>query len=831
MSRKRSRLFFAFTSIIVLCCTLTLKAQTINNQWPAGKYKFGYSNLKESVVLSLNLADNNRFYSTLLYKNLNDTTRGSYKVIGDTIYFSSDIRYSGLPAYYKLGKGLPSQNIVIQLDSLIKYADTYLFLAVQPTFKKDKMELIGYLLKNAKANLEAESEDHGETLQKSYYISLPKSDSLFLYSTVSFLDTTIYSLSIPKNADTLVVNCKNILTPDGNKFAPIQCYKGESTNELVFVSPNYPNLYYANAFLEKDLAATLPQADPRYASLLSIENVTTTILKKKEIDYSRENADSTVTNDYADKTTKDTIPYYRSYNKAVANANINNKYVLMYYQPSGGTSGSAKKQLKDLEELANSYHTIKEFNNKFSVFIANDTDKLLFRDYGVKKFPALVITDNAGKALYASYGYSLSDFSSDLIYNSSYYDTQIQMLQKLHAHEINTTEAEKIKTSDSKIMITQYLKDVESVKDLTGGSDDNEESTKNTYKSKLQLTYDTALVYTCINKLISQTTEADTTLAQFIIDFYPVDVAASYLAMPDTANDKKYYDKAFKYLVHNYKDLSKYAYNIKDDYYSKDSALYAYLNKSITGIYTTTESLASTYTDDTISFKELLYTARHNQLLLRRYLIDQVPELTHFQMPLLLNMLNLYADSLNMSTQYIDWSRNYFNTLITDAVSAKKTIDSLNNILYAQMPAEYVVAMPDNAYSIINTDDYSSEQTKYLNKIDDENKSQPIYFRAIYANIFNNAAWYLYTHKQSNEYLKDALKWSKASLTIEPKSPYYLDTYAHLLYVTGNKAEAIQYEQRAVDESNNKQSKYYIDKDIHKTMVKDLAKMQAGREL
>lgn len=66
----------------------------------------------------------------------------------------------------------------------------------------------------------------------------------------------------------------------------------------------------------------------------------------------------------------------------------------------------------------------------------------------------------------------------------------------------------------------------------------------------------------------------------------------------------------------------------------------------------------------------------------------------------------------------------------------------------------------------------------------------------------NEAAWNIYEEKQENSNrLKDALKWSNKAMTLSSELPQYsmfADTYAHLLYKTGAKEDAIKVQEDAV---------------------------------
>jgi len=63
----------------------------------------------------------------------------------------------------------------------------------------------------------------------------------------------------------------------------------------------------------------------------------------------------------------------------------------------------------------------------------------------------------------------------------------------------------------------------------------------------------------------------------------------------------------------------------------------------------------------------------------------------------------------------------------------------------------------------------------------------------------NRAAWGFYETVSDKKALQEALSWSKRSLDLSPDNTAFIDTYAHLLYKTGQPKEAMQWQQKAID--------------------------------
>jgi hypothetical protein len=91
-----------------------------------------------------------------------------------------------------------------------------------------------------------------------------------------------------------------------------------------------------------------------------------------------------------------------------------------------------------------------------------------------------------------------------------------------------------------------------------------------------------------------------------------------------------------------------------------------------------------------------------------------------------------------------------------------------------------------------------------------------------YAGQLNNGAWTVYTYTKDKNHLAKAVTWVKRGLEFA-ETPALMDTYARLLYKTGNKEEAINWEQKAID-GNKKRDMSAVE------FEKVLGLMKAGAE-
>jgi predicted Zn-dependent protease len=87
-------------------------------------------------------------------------------------------------------------------------------------------------------------------------------------------------------------------------------------------------------------------------------------------------------------------------------------------------------------------------------------------------------------------------------------------------------------------------------------------------------------------------------------------------------------------------------------------------------------------------------------------------------------------------------------------------------------------------------------------------------------------AWHYYQHVTDNTKLQQALTWSQSSLALDSENPYFLDTYAHLLYKTGKTKEAVKFQKKAVSKLNSKKLRFEINDAQAETIRADYAKMK-----
>jgi predicted Zn-dependent protease len=125
--------------------------------------------------------------------------------------------------------------------------------------------------------------------------------------------------------------------------------------------------------------------------------------------------------------------------------------------------------------------------------------------------------------------------------------------------------------------------------------------------------------------------------------------------------------------------------------------------------------------------------------------------------------------------------------------------------------------------------DYSNNYYYYLGgnyryNVDDQASIRYGYYK--HAEVLNHVAWHYYQHVEDKDKLQMALTWSQSSLALDPENPYFLDTYAHLLYKTGKTKEAVKYQKKAVAQLNSKKLRFDIDYTQADTIRADYIKMK-----
>ena len=158
----------------------------------------------------------------------------------------------------------------------------------------------------------------------------------------------------------------------------------------------------------------------------------------------------------------------------------------------------------------------------------------------------------------------------------------------------------------------------------------------------------------------------------------------------------------------------------------------------------------------------------------------------------------LYYSNINDSANYLRAVFNYYDRFYMniqpedikkeDSINAKKMIKTLNPV-----ESEIVFKqLPDSVKKRIeaNTNKNGTFFTKTINYVP---RAQ------YYANGLNEGAWKVYTYSNNSAQLNKAIQYIRKSFEFF-ETPESIDTYARLLYKTGNHTEAIKWEEKAIEQ-------------------------------
>lgn len=141
------------------------------------------------------------------------------------------------------------------------------------------------------------------------------------------------------------------------------------------------------------------------------------------------------------------------------------------------------------------------------------------------------------------------------------------------------------------------------------------------------------------------------------------------------------------------------------------------------------------------------------------------------------------GDTANYLSRTIDFYDTYFMTVSVDSIK------KLDTILYAKIvdKAEGDTIFRDKQKLVL---------------------SKKVAFKPLsqtFSNNLNTGAWDIYNMSNEPAYLKKAITWAARGCEFF-KEPGVLDTYARLLYKTGNKEEAIRNEKMAIEIQDSRNS-------------------------
>ncbi len=144
------------------------------------------------------------------------------------------------------------------------------------------------------------------------------------------------------------------------------------------------------------------------------------------------------------------------------------------------------------------------------------------------------------------------------------------------------------------------------------------------------------------------------------------------------------------------------------------------------------------------------------------------------------NMIDYYKGVQDTATYLIKTTLFYDQYLMNINVDSIKKVDSI------RLREMFAAAQPNQNTIQSNGSGTVARATVQFNP-----------YTQYYTNELNTAAWSVYTYTHDAAYNIKALAWAKRANEFY-ENPGAMDTYARLLYRTGNKEEAISWEEKAI---------------------------------
>lgn len=825
---------------LFLSVTPQAGAQTLTPQEIKGcyyhRFEMNFDSLTSAIELNICMDDQNQFVIQIHADTIARNYWGNYTIDHDTVRFTLDPYFQDFHVGMRYNKKVKLGFVKVSVH------DTPLgtYGVALSTVAKDSAHASYYV-----ADFESKDSVFSQLIA-----ALP-GDKIQLSDDYGSRKT--YSYIVPEKVNEIYVirNISNVLT------AQLKAWK---TNDGIAVteennkdSNRIDTLRYisfdANMFGIRPKHYPIPAGYTYLSAAEIIDPPADTYSYDDNYDYS----DTTAYADYYTK--KDTIHYLTDYKTALKQAKDSSRYLLIYYDAKGCID-CGRHAVKEVLQAWNDPYTYYDFatmfNSQYIFYMAPEKDSLRFKASGAKELPAAIILTPDEKPLYIAHGktFDLTRAGFGGYEASAFYE-------KLKLHEKFTYLPEKIRVSGyDSAYIKQYLQALPSARqyqseiyysdgvvditapaplttepdtlDSTGANsileelntvvtDDNYSNYDNVYPpvvddnfyTTLTLQVDTAFAQAILDSLVSKyymRAPADSAHAANIVsivyqfdDYYCPFYSSSFLTTSDTIFNPRI---SFRYLIKNYNSLSRYSY-LSDILYS--------------GYYVSLYELISKRVNRFITYVDASHGEKQKALTFQKELIKYLPQLRHLEMPLYITNLVAWYDTLQHTDLQGKFVTDYLNEIGGNASAAIAKSDAVMQQLKRENTADAMNYDYSNNY-------YYYLGGNYRYNIDDQASIRYGYYK--HAEILNHVAWHYYQHIPDKENLQMALNWSQSSLALDPENPYFLDTYAHLLYKTGKTKEAIKYQKKAVSKLNSKKLLFEIDDVQAETIRADYVKMK-----
>ena len=833
---------YALLLTLFLSVTPQAGAQTLTPQEIKGcyyhRFEMNIDSLISAIELNICMDDQNQFVIQIHADTIARNYWGNYTIDHDTVRFTLDPYFQDFHVGTRYNKKVKSGFVKVSVH------DTPLgtYGIALSTLAKDSAHASYYV-----ADFESIDSVFSQLIA-----ALP-GDKIQL--TDDYGSRKTYSYIVPEKANEIYVirNISNVLT------AQLKAWK---TNDgIAVVEENSKDRNHIDSLqyisFDANMFGTRPKHYPIPAgyTYLSAAEIIDPPADTYSYDDNYDYYDTTAYADYYGK--KDTVRYLTDYKTALKQAKDSSRYLLMYYDAKGCID-CGRHTVTEVLQAWNDPYTYYDFatmfNSQYIFYMAPEKDSLRFKAFGAKELPVAIILTPDEKPLYIAHGkkFDLTRPGFGGYDASAFYE-------KLKLHETFTYLPEKIKASGyDSTYINQYLQALplsgnyqndlyynDGIVDVTAPAllpvepdtlaydvaatpympdsltsvvaDENytdygyvyPPAADDSFYSTLTLRADTAFAQAILDSLVSKYyihAPADSAHAANIVsivyqfdDYYCPFYSSSFLTTNDTVFNPRI---SFQYLIKNYNTLSRYSY-LSDILYS--------------GYYVSLYELISKRANRFITYIDTSNGEKQKALTFQKELIRHLPQLRHLEMPLYITNLVAWYDTLQHTDLQDKFVTDYLNEIGSNASAAIAKSDAI----IQQLKRE-------NTVDAMNYD-YSNNYYYYLGgsyryNIDDQASIRYGYYK--HAEVLNHVAWHYYQHLTDKENLQMALNWSQSSLALDPENPYFLDTYAHLLYKTGKTKEAVKYQKKAVSKLNSKKLLFEIDDAQAETIRADYTKMK-----
>ncbi len=781
------KLLWGAASAVVMLAASPAMAQTLNAQtfkWPVGRYKMGTPGAyeKDSAAafksyMELRLYPGNQFRFMVNGREADKLDiSGTYRQEGARLLFKPAETYNVFADVFRKPGSGNNKNKLTVIFKQDGYAYTGNTVSVYTGNHYDSTQFKALADYASASKTEFDSDD-------SLVVALPVADSLYVQvsSRRSHSMVTMSYAIVPGTESMYVRNTEaNRFNDDWQSIA---AQKGENDNEMLLLVEGKVvlGLYYMGDPGSVLMPAVVPQApgkDYVYQAAAS-SRISTIAVSEPEPE--------TVDITEAYKRT-DSIPFFTDWDKAKEKARREHKMLMVYYEPYKCRDCGTK--FEEIVTNAYDYGYYEEAADSFSrnivVYKANKTDRNFFRPYGVMQFPAMVVlSSDMAYPVYVANGKSMQSLAYTLFSTS--------MVDRLKESALGmqlaaTIDKGTVSKKDAMAYLSLTRKEDYGVVEVSADAEYAFENYPGTV-------YNEDKTKLCWQKLIEE---------------YKIFETPDSAVMELLANHEQYVNERYTattlpvldYAVKFYPQLHKYG-SFGASYYNNDKTLYEW----IVSRFDNTVFIEGEETD-----KPLI--AAYAEL--QRKFLQSNTVVNRMYGPLFIDFLVQAATQTTIQPEWERTAREYCNLFPAEEKALKAMVVNMVSDAKAELGEGFE---PGLAYAVAR----SIPDNNITEELTDDRKME-----MIVANALNNYAWYYYQHPENANGNALPLKWSQNSLLLDPQNPYYLDTYAHLLYKANRKAEAIKSQENAIKAASDKHNRTYLDKEAFDNLKVELNKMKKG---